>query len=124
MAYYIEDKQIVENVDINYILDYFKSKGETCVRILLGRSFANGVEKIEDSIIIEPLEDKYKYVYQDGSRSVSIDRKSGSICVNPYFDKTGIYDSEYSLSKNLQEYILNYKQVLRENKIKNITDEI
>ncbi len=131
MAYYIDDKEIVEKVDINYILDYFKSKGETCIRIMHARSFplipnVGRVEKIENSIIIEPIENKPSYQYQDGSRTVSIDRERGSICVNPYFDKSGRYDTEgwkngnHSLSKNLQEYILDYPSYLRNKKINEI----
>jgi len=125
MAYYIDDKKIVENVDINYILDYFKSKGETCIRIMRGRSFplipnVGRVEKIENSIIIEPIENKSSYQYQDGSRTVSIDRERGSICVNPYFDKSGNQDREHSLSKNLQEYILDYPVHLRNKRINEI----
>ena len=113
MAYYVNDKEMVENVDINYIIDYFKNKGETCIRIMYGTS-----------LIIEPIENKPKYVYQDVSRTVSIDRERGSICVNPYFDKSGSYDRDHSLSKDLQEYILDYKQTMRDNKINNIIDEI
>jgi hypothetical protein len=125
MAYYIDDKEIVKNVDINYILDYFKSKGETCIRIMRGRSFpllpsGKRVEKIENSIIIEPIGDKSSYVYQDGSRTVSIDRERGSICINPYFDKSGSYDNDHSLSKDLQEYILDYPSYLRNKKINEI----
>lgn len=120
MAYYIDNKEIVENVDINYVIDYFVSKGETCIRIMRGRSFHNKIEKIENSIIIEPLKDKPSYEYQDGSRIVSIDRERGSICVNPYFDKSGSFDVDHSLSKNLQEYILEYPVYLRNKKINEI----
>ena len=35
MAYYIDDKQIVESIDINHVLDYFKD--EECIRIMYGR---------------------------------------------------------------------------------------
>ncbi len=124
MAYYVNNKEIVESVDINYILDFFKSKGETCIRIQHGKSFSNGVDKIEDDIIIEILEDKPKYKYTDGHRTVTIDRKRGSICINPYFDKSGSFDREHSLSKELQEYILDYKLKMRDNKINNIINEI
>lgn len=124
MAYYINDKEVVESVDINYILDYFKSKGETCIRILYGRGFSppygDKDYTLGNSLIIEPLDDKPSYVYQDGSRIVSIDRERGSICVNPYFDKSGSYDIEHSLSKNLQEYILDYTSYQRDKKISEI----
>jgi hypothetical protein len=116
MAYYVNNKEIVENVDINYILNFFKSKGETCIRIMYGRSFNNS---IGNTLIIEPIKDKSKYVYQDGGRTILIDKERGSICINPYFDK-----SDHSLSKDLQEYILDYKQTMRDNKINNIIDEI
>lgn len=128
MAYYVDDKDIVKNIDINYIIDYFKNKGETCIRIMHSRGFSqpHGEKdyKLFDSLIIEPLKDKPSYVYQDGSRIISIDRKRSTICVNPYFDKSGSYDSDHSLSKNLQEYILDYKSTMRNNKINNIINEI
>lgn len=124
MAYYIDDKQIVENVDINYIIGYFKNKGETCIRIQHGKSFANGVDKINDDIIIEPVEDKPKYTYYGGSRTIIIDRTRGSICINPYFDKSGIQDTEHSLGKDLKEYILDYRLTNRNNKINSIINEI
>lgn len=124
MAYYVNDKEISESVDINYILKYFKNKGETCVRILHAKSFSGGVDKIEDDIIIEELEDKNKYSYQDGHRTVTINRKRGSICINPYFDKSGSFDSDHSLSKDLQEYILDYRTYIRDNKLREIINEI
>lgn len=76
MAFYINDKQIVENIDINYIISYFKNKGEDCVRILHGRYFDRDGQKYEltDTIIIEPLDDKVSYVYQDGHRTFALDR--------------------------------------------------
>lgn len=126
MAYYIDDKQIVESIDINHVLDYFKD--EECIRIMYGRGglppYGDKDYYLSDSLIIEPLADKFKYIYQDGSRVVSIDRNRGQICVNPYFDKTGIYDTEHSLSKNLRDYILDYKSKMRDIKIKEITNEI
>ncbi len=124
MAYYIEDKEIVDNLDINYVIDYFKSKGEECVRILYGRSFSrviNGEYTLSDGLIIEPLDvNKSTYRYQEGHRIFSIDRNGGGICINPYFDKSGIYDSDHSLSKELHQYCLDYKQVLRDKKINEI----
>jgi hypothetical protein len=123
MAYYIEDKEIVDSLDINHVITYFKSKGEDCVRILYGRSFSrviNGEYTLTDGLIIEPLDNKSSYTYQEGNRTFSIDRNRGVICINPAFNKSEIFDTEHSLSKELYQHCLDYKQVLRDNKINEI----
>lgn len=116
MAYYITDKEITNSIDINYIIDFYRGQGEDCIRIMRGKSFTIGGDETQDNIIIEPVEDKSKYKYQDGHRTFSIHRNN-YICINPYFDKTGSYDIEHSLGKKFYDYILNYKNKIREDKI-------
>lgn len=116
MSYYITDKEITNNIDINYIIDFYRKQGECCIRIMRSKSFTLSGDEIQDSIIIEPIEDKLEYKYQDGHRTFSMHRNN-YICINPYFDKTGSYDIEHSLSKKFHDYILDYKNKIREDKI-------
>lgn len=123
MAYEIRDKEIIETLDINYVIDFYKKQGENCIRILHGRQFQPHGDKdykLTDTIIIEPIEDKDKYVYQDGHRTFSIERTDRGVIINPYFDKSGVYDVEHSLSKKFYNYILDYKLEIRDKKIKSL----
>lgn len=124
MAYEIRDKEIIETLDINYVIDFYKKQGENCIRILHGRRFQppNGDKdyKLTDDYCIEPIEDKDKYVYQDGHRTFSIERTDRGVIINPYFDKSGVYDVEHSLSKKFYNYILDYKLEIRDKKIKSL----
>lgn len=123
MAYEIRDKEIIETLDINYVIDFYKKQGENCIRILHGRRFQPHGDKdykLTDTIIIEPIEDKDKYVYQDGHRTFSIERTDRGVIINPYFDKSGVYDVEHSLSKKFYNYILDYKLEIRDKKIKSL----
>jgi hypothetical protein len=113
MAYYVSDKNIVNNITINYVLDYFIKKGEI-VRIMYGRSFhkPHGSKDytLGASIIIEPVSDK-ELVYQDGGRTVMITR-GRDICINPWYDKSGI-----NCCKELYNYISDYGIMCRDNKL-------
>ena len=101
MAYYINDMEIVKNVDISYIISFLKERGEECVRIMYS-------QPSQHTLIIEPLKDKSKYVYQDGSRTVLINRQR-EICVNLYHS-----------GESLLNHIINYKSESRDKKINQV----
>lgn len=61
MAYEINDKEITENIDLNYVIDFYVKNREDCIRIMRNRSFVNGLEEIGNGIIVEPIEDKQCY---------------------------------------------------------------
>ena len=131
MAYNIDDKQIVNNIDINYILDFFKE--DECIRIRWNRiRRSNGYPNrydgndydIGDTLIIETVVDKYDYDYRDGGRTVMVDKVRGDIIVNPHMTivtpeknrKSGKPMAVFKTEK-LRDHILNFKSKLREDKI-------
>lgn len=126
MAYDLEDN----NVNINDIVKFFYNNGENCIRIMYGRTFVrtevtnddylgkinNDIEKgykLNESLIIEPLKEKDNInAYQSGHRTLSIDRRSKLIVVNPYIDREN--------TLKLKSFIENTISRNRQNKINKI----